>query len=71
MKRTGNIIVDKSKAFAVRIIRMNQCLKEAGETEYRLALSVETACLDQQQYDSLDKDCIKLIKILTSILKSS
>jgi hypothetical protein len=59
MKRTGNIIVDKSKAFAVRIIGTNQCLKEASETENRLALSVETACLDQRQYDSLDKDCIE------------
>ena len=114
MKQTGNIVVDKSKVFAVRIIRLYQylkkekkeydlstqllhsgtsiganvkeairgqstkdfraklniSLKEASETEYWLELLVETDYIDQKQYDSLDKDCVELIKILTAILKS-
>ena len=115
MKQTGNVIVDKSKAFAIRIIRLNQylknekkeydlskqllhsgtsiganvkeairgqsikdfrakmniALKESSESEYWLELLVATDYIDQKQYDSLDNDCVELIKILTAILKSS
>jgi hypothetical protein len=36
-----------------------------------LELLVATDYIDQKQYDSLDNDCVELIKILTAILKSS
>ena len=115
MKQSGNLIVDKSKCFAIRIIRlyqhlkkeqnefviskqllksgtsiganvkegirvqsskdfrskMNIALKEASETEYWLELLYETEFIDQKQYDSIQNDCVELIKILTSILVTS
>jgi len=36
MRQTGNVVVDKSKAFAVRIIRLNQFLKKEKK-EYDLS----------------------------------
>lgn len=115
MRLTGNIVVDKSKFFAVRIIRLYQflqkektefvlskqllrsgtsiganikegirgqsvkdfrsklaiALKEASETEYWLELLSEANYIDAKQYESLDKDCVELIKILTAILNTS
>ncbi len=114
MKQSGNLVVDKSKAFAVRTIRlyqylqkhnefvlskqllrsgtsiganvkegvrgqstkdfrakMNIALKEASESEYWLELLVETNYIDQNQYESMNTDCVELIKILTAILKTS
>ena len=113
--KTKNIIVDKSKAFAIRIInlykylcdekkeyvlskqllrsgtsiganikeairgqskddfahKMNISLKEASESEYWLELWYETDYITEQQFNSIIGDCTELIKILTSIIKSS
>lgn len=113
--KTKNIIVDKSKAFAIRIInlykylcdekkeyvlskqllrsgtsiganikeairgqskddfahKMNISLKEASESEYWLELLYETDYITEQQFNSIIGDCTELIKILTSIIKSS
>ena len=113
--KTDNIIVNKSKAFAIRIIKlykylctekkefvlskqllrsgtsiganvkeairgqskddfahkMNISLKEASETEYWLELLFETDYITEQQFNSIIADCTELIKILTSIIKSS
>ena len=113
--KTNNIIVDKSKAFAVRIInlykylcdekkefvlskqllrsgtsiganvkeairgqsksdfahKMNISLKEASETEYWLELLAETDYITVQQFESINSDCMELIKLLTAIVKSS
>ena len=46
-------------------------LKEASETEYWLELLQETEYLDQAAFDSIHSDCIELLKLLTSIIKSS
>ena len=46
-------------------------LKEASESEYWLELLVETEYINQTQYNSIDNDCVELIKILTSILNTS
>jgi four helix bundle protein len=51
--------------------KMNIALKEASETEYWLELLHETEFIDQKQYDSIQNDCIELIKILTTILVAS
>ncbi len=111
---TENIIVDKSKSFAVRIVnlykylcnekkefvlskqllrsgtsiganvkeairgqskddfihKMNISLKEASESEYWIELLFETDYIAEQQFDSIISDCRKLIKILTSIIKT-
>ena len=113
--KIDNIIVDKSRNFAVRIIRlyqylcrekkeyilskqilrsgtsiganvkeairgqsnadfiakMNIALKEASETEYWLDLLLEAEYLSKVQFDSLNTDNTELIKILTSIIKTS
>ena len=113
--RQDNAIVIKSKAFAIRIIRMYQfiqsekkeftlskqllrsgtsiganvkegirgyskkdfrfklgiALKEASETEYWLELLFETDYITEIQFQSILRDCVELIKILTAILNSS
>ncbi len=110
-----NLIVDKSKAFAIRIVRLYQflcqekkeyilskqllrsgtsiganvkeairgqskadfiskmsiSLKEASETEYWIELLYETDYLTKTQFDSLKEDIVELLKLLTSIIKSS
>ena len=45
-------------------------LKEADETDYWLDLLHATDYIDDDQYDSLAKDCSEIIKILTSIIKT-
>jgi len=113
--KTDNLIVDKSKKFAIRTIRLfqylqtekkefilskqmlhsgtsiganikeaikgqsdkdfqhklNIALKEASETEYWLELLVETEYISEKEFGSLHFDCVEIIKILTSILKTS
>jgi len=49
--------------------KLNIALKEADETEYWLDLLHETKYLDDQQYTSLNDNCIELIKILTASIK--
>lgn len=113
--KSENVVADKSKRFAVRIVRLYQylcaekrefvlskqllrsgtsiganvreavrgqskadfvskmsiALKEASETEYWLELLYETDFLDKQQFDSIHADVRELLKLLTSIVKSS
>ncbi len=113
--REENTILVKSKAFAVRIVRMykwltqeqkefvlsTQCLrsgtsiganvhegvlarsksefiaklqisiKEANETKYWLEILRETEFLTEEMYDSIYPECIELIKLLVSIVKSA
>ena len=116
MKRSEeNLILVKSKAFALRIIRLYKylcderkefvlskqvlrsgtsiganakeaslaqskkdfeaklsiALKEAGETEYWLELLHESDFIEEKSFESIDADNKELIRILTSILKSS
>lgn len=112
---SDNAIKDKSKVFAVRVVRMYQylsgrkgelvlskqllrsgtsiganvrealqgqskrdftakmsiALKEASETQYWLELLYETEYLTEREYESIRTDCEELIKVLTSIVKSS
>ena len=51
--------------------KMNISLKEASETEYWLELLFETGYLTKPQFESMVADCTELIKLLTSIIKSS
>ena len=115
MSKTENILVVKSKNFAIRIIRMyqwirenkneyllcKQCLrsgtsiganireaiaapskadftaklnislKEANETQYWLDLFHATDYIDDTMFKSMNKDIVELLKLLTSILKST
>lgn len=51
--------------------KMNIALKEASETEYWIELLYETEYITEVQFNSLISDCREIIKILTSIVKST
>ena len=49
--------------------KLNIALKEADETEYWLDLLHETKYLDDKMYESINSDCVELIKMLTASIK--
>ena len=49
--------------------KLNIALKEADETEYWLDLLHETKYLDDNMYESINSDCVELIKMLTASIK--
>lgn len=51
--------------------KMNIALKEACESEYWLDLLVQTDYISKEHYDSMMKDCKRIIRILTSIVKTT
>ena len=51
--------------------KMNIALKEASETEYWLELLFEAEYIDKQSFDSIIEDNKELLKILTSIVKTT
>ncbi len=51
--------------------KMNISLKEASETEYWLELLHQTNYLSTTEAQSMLHDCVELIKILTSIVKTT
>lgn len=53
------------------INKMNISLKEAQETEYWLRLLNETHYLSDREFQSIYEDSIELLKMLTSIVKTS
>lgn len=53
------------------INKLHISLKEASETEYWLELLNATEYLDEKEYKSIVNDNIEILKILTSIIKTS
>ncbi len=51
--------------------KMNIALKEANETEYWLELLSESGYIAIDQAESMLSDCRELLRILTSIVKST
>ena len=51
--------------------KMNIALKEANETEYWLEILQETEFLTQEQAESILSDCREMLKLLTSIVKTT
>ena len=51
--------------------KLSIALKEANETEYWLLLLTKTDYISTQQSTSILTDCRELLKLLTSIVKSS
>lgn len=51
--------------------KMNIALKEAGETEYWIELLIEAEYVDRKLGESLLDDCVVLVKMLASIVKTS
>jgi len=59
----------ESKADFIHKLSISQ--KECNETMYWLELLQSTGYLNQPQFDSLMQDAITLMKLLTSIIKST
>lgn len=51
--------------------KMNISLKEASESEYWIELLYATEYITKDEYDSIIADCVELIKMLTSIVKTT
>ncbi len=51
--------------------KMNLALKEASESEYWLELMLETGILTEEQAISILNDCRELLRLLTSIVKTT
>lgn len=51
--------------------KLNIALKEAAETEYWLELLHDTDYVSTAEFESIHPDCVALLKLLTSILKST
>ena len=45
--------------------------REANETNYWLELLYKTDYIDEKTFNSISKDCLELIKLLTTIIKST
>ncbi len=50
---------------------MQTSLKRASETEFWLLILREGEFLDDKAYNSINQDCVELIKLLVSIVKTS
>jgi four helix bundle protein len=50
---------------------MNIALKRASETEFWLLILHEGEFIDDKAYNSINEDCVELIKMLTAIVKTS
>ena len=50
--------------------KLNIALKEASETEYWIRLLHETDYFTDIQFNSLNKDCTEVKKLLSSILRT-
>ena len=50
--------------------KLNVALKEADETEYWLDLLHASDYLDDKIFNSLNNDCVEIIKMLTAIIKT-
>ncbi len=53
------------------INKMNIALKEANETTYWLSLLKDSGYIDEQMFNSIFPEAEELLKILTSIVKTS
>jgi four helix bundle protein len=53
------------------IHKLSIALKEANETEYWLNILKDVGYIDERMFKSINKDCIELIKLLTSIIKTT
>lgn len=53
------------------INKLSISLKEARESHYWLKLLNETKIITKQEFESLDKDCDKLERLLTSSIKTA
>ena len=50
---------------------MNIALKEANETAYWLMLLKDSEYIDESSFNSIHADCVEVLKMLISIVKTS
>ena len=62
---------DQAESKADFVHKLAIALKEANETEYWLELLRETKYLDPTAFSSIHSDVVELLKLLTSIIKST
>ena len=53
------------------VAKLSVALKETSETKYWLSLLYDTGYLTDREYQSIQRDCIEIEKMLTSILKTA
>ena len=53
------------------VAKLSVALKETSETKYWLSLLYGTGYLTDREYQSIQRDCIEIEKMLTSILKTA
>jgi len=51
--------------------KMSIALKEANETDYWLNLLKDTGFINEKMFESISEDCLELIKILVSTVKTT
>jgi four helix bundle protein len=77
MLRSGTAIgalvreADQAESRADFIHKMAIALKEANETQYWLDLLHQSGLLTRKGYESIHPDIVELLKLLTSIIRSS
>lgn len=62
---------EQAESKADFIHKMAIALKEANETDYWIELLYHSGIIIQNEYESINPDIIELLKLLTSIIKSS
>jgi four helix bundle protein len=53
------------------INKLGIALKESKETDYWLRLLRKSEIIEEKEFNSINQDCLEIIKLLTSIIKSS
>ena len=53
------------------IHKLSIALKETSETEYWINLIYDSELIDKRSYNSIINDCKEILKLLTSIIKTS
>lgn len=68
----ANISESKNAQSRIDFInKLNIALKECDETEYWIRLLHKSDILDKRSYDSIRNDCLEIIRLLTSIIKTA
>ncbi|MDP2645513.1 MAG: four helix bundle protein [Desulfobacterales bacterium] len=62
---------EQAESKADFIHKMAIALKEANETDYWIDLLYQSETIDEKEFESIKSDAIELLKLLTSIIKTS
>ena len=62
---------EQTQSKADFLAKMSIALKEANESHYWIRLLYKTDFLTEQEFNSIENDVVELIKILSSICKTS